>query len=368
MQQRLIKTAVFGIGNCASSLVQGIAYCRQAGEEAQGVLFPDLGGYRPGDVEIVAAFDVDRRKVGKPLSEAIFSKPNNTLVFHRQTGFDAVTVSAGVVLDGVSASMRNQAADDSFLPIEEGEATREEIVAVLKSSGAEVAINFLPVGSIEATEFYAQCAIDAGMAFVNAIPVFIASADKWAQKFTAAGLPVLGDDFKAQIGATIVHRALVELFGLRGATLDRTYQLNVGGNTDFLNMTDQNRLLMKRESKTESVQSAASERFADNDVRIGPSDYVGWLNDRKVAFIRIEGRLFGGAPVNVELRLDVEDSPNAAVMALTAIRCARIALDRNMAGPIADACGFLFKHPPVQANDHEAHRMLESFAARPADC
>jgi len=364
MQDRQIKTAIFGIGNCASSLVQGIAYCRQQGEDAVGMLFPDLGGYAPGDVEIVAAFDVDRRKVGKPLSEAIFSKPNNTLVFQPQTGFDAVPVSPGAILDGVSASMRNQPADDSFLPIEAGEATREEVVAVLKSSGAEVAINFLPVGSIEATEFYAQCAIDAGMAFVNAIPVFIASSDKWALKFKDAGLPVLGDDFKAQMGATIVHRALVELFGLRGAALDRTYQLNVGGNTDFLNMTDQNRLLMKRESKTESVQSAALNRFADGDVRIGPSDYVSWLDDRKVAFIRLEGKLFGGAPVNVELRLDVEDSPNAAIMALAAIRCARIALDRKLSGALPEASAFIFKHPPVQAKDHEAHRMLQDFAAQ----
>lgn len=363
MQGRRIKTAIFGIGNCASSLVQGVAYCRQRGEDAVGVLFPDLGGYAPGDVDIVAAFDIDRRKVGKPLSEAIFSKPNNTMIFHPETGCGSVTVSPGAILDGVSASMRNQPADDSFLPIETGEATRDEVVAVLKCSGAQVAINFLPVGSIEATEFYAQCAIDAGMAFVNAIPVFIASSEKWARKFRDAGLPVLGDDFKAQMGATIVHRALVELFDLRGTALDRTYQLNVGGNTDFLNMTDQNRLLMKRESKTESVQSAALNRFADNDVRIGPSDYVSWLDDRKVAFIRLEGKLFGGAPINLELRLDVEDSPNAAIMAMAAIRCARIALDRNLAGAIPDASAFIFKHPPVQAKDHEAYRLIQAFAA-----
>lgn len=328
------------------------------------MLFPQLGGYKPGDIEIVMAVDIDRRKVGQPLSRAVFALPNNTMIFHPEPLFDNVIVVTGAVLDGVSLSMRESDPEFSFEPVDSGEATREELIAMLRESGAEVAINFLPVGSQAATEFYAECALEAGVALVNAIPILVASNPVWSQRFAEAGLPVLGDDIKAQVGATIVHRALVNLFKNRGAELDRSYQLNTGGNTDFLNMLESGRLATKRVSKTESVQSAARKRFQDNDLRVGPSDYVPWLNDRKVAFIRLEGRLFGGAPVNVEMRLDVEDSPNAAVMAMAAIRCARIALDRKDCGAIPDICAYLFKHPPVQMDDSVAFERIQIYAGK----
>jgi myo-inositol-1-phosphate synthase len=352
---------VFGIGNCASSLVQGISSCRVDGADVPGIMFPEIGGYTPGDIDIVAAFDVDRRKVGRPLSEAIFSAPNSTLRFCDKPAFSDVTVSPGAILDGVSSLMRNEPPERSFLPIEFGEATREDVVAKLRSSGAEVAVNFLPVGSQAATEFYAECALAAGVAFVNAIPVLIASTKAWSDRFAAAGLPLLGDDFKSQVGATIVHRALVDLFKNRGAELDRSYQLNVGGNTDFLNMMDADRLATKRRSKTESVQSAAKTRLPDDQLRVGPSDFVPWLKDRKVAFIRLEGQLFGGATINLEVRLDVEDSPNAAIMAIAAIRLARVALDRKMSGALPDLCAYLFKHPPVQMEDAIAMQRILDF-------
>lgn len=352
---------MFGIGNCASSLVQGISSCRVDGADVPGIMFPDIGGYTPGDIDIVAAFDVDRRKVGRPLSEAIFSAPNSTLRFCEKPAFSGVTVSPGAILDGVSSLMRLEPPERSFLPIEFGEATREDVVAKLRSSGAEVAVNFLPVGSQAATEFYAECALAAGVAFVNAIPVLIASTKAWSARFAAAGLPLLGDDFKSQVGATIVHRALVDLFKNRGAELDRSYQLNVGGNTDFLNMMDADRLATKRRSKTESVQSATKTRLPDDQLRVGPSDFVPWLKDRKVAFIRLEGQLFGGATINLEVRLDVEDSPNAAIMAIAAIRLARVALDRKMSGALPDLCAYLFKHPPVQMEDAIAMQRILDF-------
>lgn len=363
----MIKTAVFGVGNCASALVQGVSHCRQHRDNAVAVLFPDLGGYRVGDIEFVAAFDIDRRKVGRPLSEAIFSLPNNTRTFAAADAFSGVTVQPGQILDGISAPIRAETPDRSFLPIEGGEGTKASIVAALKAAGAEVAISFLPVGSQQATEFYAECALEAGVAFINAIPVLIASDPVWAERFAKAGLPVLGDDFKGQIGATILHRALADLFGARGAALDRSYQLNVGGNTDFINMLDEDRLATKRLSKTESVQSAAPTRLDDRNIRIGPSDFVPWLNDRKVAFMRLEGQLFGGAPIHIEVRLDVEDSPNAAVMAAAAIRLARIALDRKLGGALPDLCAYLFKHPPVQMEDKDAKvRILEFLGTAPA--
>jgi len=359
----MIKLAIIGIGNCASSLVQGISYCREHGDAAVGVLLPDLGGYAPADIEVVAAFDVDERKVGLPLSQAIYALPNNTKRLQTTVGDNGVVVSAGPVLDGVSALMRNSEAALSFRPVDSAPPSAAEVTAILKESGAEVVINFLPVGSQQAAEFYAQCAIDAGCAFVNSIPVFMASNQAWSRRFEAAGLPLLGDDFKAQIGATIVHRTLAHLFDIRGAEIDRSYQLNVGGNTDFLNMMDMNRLTTKRVSKTEAVQSAVKTRLDDNNVRIGPSDYVPWLMDEKVAYIRVEGRLFGGIATNLEVRLSVEDSPNAAAIALVAIRCARIALDRGLAGAVPDVCSFLFKHPPQQVDDEVALERLLAFAA-----
>ena len=358
----MILTAIVGLGNCASSLVQGIHYCRANADQAIGLPFPDLGGYKAGDVEIVAAFDIDDRKVGRDVSEAIFADPNCTAVFWKNIPSSGVRVSRGPDLDGISAFMSNQAPHRSFVPSPAPALSADEVTAKLRETGAQVMINFLPVGSQEASEFYAKCALDAGVAFVNAIPVFLASNPKWAKAFTDRKIPILGDDFKAQMGATITHRTLARLFDLRGAKLDRSYQLNVGGNTDFLNMMDQNRLVQKRSSKTEAVQSALQTRLAEDDVRIGPSDYVPWLNDQKIGYIRLEGRLFGGVPMNIEVRLSVEDSPNAAAMALAAIRCARIAVDRKLAGPIIEASAFLFKHPPKQFEDNEAHERLLSFA------
>lgn len=360
---RQIRTAIVGLGNCASSLVQGISYCRALGDEAIGVQFPNLGGYTPGDVTIVAAFDVDARKVGKPVGEAVFAAPNCTEIFYRDLAAERAIVRRGPDLDGVSAFMRNQAPDRSFVVSQENALSKAEVVAVLKEANAEVVMNFLPVGSHDAVAFYAECALEAGCALVNGIPVFIASDSGWAKRFAEAGMPVLGDDFKAQFGATITHRTLVHLADMRGVKIDRTYQLNVGGNTDFLNMMDMDRLAMKRESKTEAVQTSMVERLADEQIRIGPSDYVPWLNDRKVAYIRMEGRLFGGVKTSVEMRLEVEDSPNAAAEALAAIRLAKIARDRGLGGPIEDACAFLFKHPPVQFEDTVAHDRLVAFAA-----
>ncbi len=358
----LIRTAVVGVGNCASSLGQGIAYCRAHPGEAVGVPFPVLGGYAAEDVDIVCAYDVDSRKVGRDFSEAIFAAPNCTQRFWRDVPNSNVTVRRGQTLDGVADLMHELAADRSFELSDAPEPDGEEVVAALKESGTEVLMNFLPVGSQKASEFYVECALEAGCAVVNGIPVFLASDDAWSERFAKRGVPILGDDFKAQIGATIVQRVLAQLFDLRGAQLDRVYQLNIGGNTDFLNMMDGSRLSSKRESKTEAVQSAVRERLADDDVRIGPSDYVPWLNDQKVAYMRLEGQLFGAVPTNMEVRLSVEDSPNAAAMALIAIRCARIALDRGIGGAIPDVCAFLFKHPPVQIEDHEAYRLLEAFA------
>jgi len=357
-----IKTAIIGVGNCASSLVQGISYCREMGDKAVGVSFPDLGGYKPEDVEIVAAFDVDARKVGKPVGEAVFALPNCTQVFHADLANETVVVARGPELDGVSQYMQDQKDSHSFKLSDAPALSRDEVVAHLVAAGTEVMIIFLPVGSLDAVAFYADCALRAGCALVNGIPVFIASDPEWAARFETAGLPVLGDDFKAQFGATIVHRAIAQLAAMRGVKVDQTYQLNIGGNTDFLNMMVPERLVNKRESKTESVQSALGERLPDDGIRIGPSDYVRWLNDRKVAYIRLEGQLFGGVKTSVEMRLEVEDSPNAAAEALSAIRCARIALDRKLSGSIDMASAFLFKHPPTQMGDTAAYSAVLDFA------
>lgn len=359
---KTIRTVIVGVGNCASSLIQGVSYCRALGDQAVGVSFPQLAGYTPGDVEIVAGFDVDARKVGKSLAEAAFAAPNCTERFHTDLSEQTGRVHRGPDLDGVSAHMLSKPEDRSFRLSDAPAMSQEEIVQLLRDCGAEVMIIFLPVGSQKAVEFYAQCALEAGVALVNGIPVFIASNPIWAAKFEAAGLPCIGDDFKAQFGATIVHRTLANLADMRGVAIDRTYQLNVGGNTDFLNMSEQDRLLLKRESKTEAVQSAMEARLDDQDIRIGPSDYVPWLGDRKVAYVRLEGRLFGGARTHIEVRLDVEDSPNAAAEAMTAIRCARIARDRGIGGPVNAACAFLFKHPPEQVEDSDAHDLLLGFA------
>ena len=361
--QKTIRTVIVGIGNCASSLIQGVSYCRAKGPDAVGVSFPDLAGYTPADVELVAGFDVDARKVGLTLGEAAMAPPNCTERFHTDLADQTAPVYRGPDLDGVAAHMLSRPEDRSFRLSDALALGKEEIIAILQETKAEVMMIFLPVGSQKAVEFYAECALEAGVSLVNGIPVFIASNPIWAARFEKAGIPCLGDDFKAQLGATIVHRTLANLAEMRGVEIDRTYQLNVGGNTDFLNMSEHARLTSKRESKTEAVQAVMDERLADDDIRIGPSDYIPWLNDRKVAYVRLEGRLFGGARTNIELRLDVEDSPNAAAEALTAIRCARIARDRGLAGPINAASAFLFKHPPEQVEDTDAHDLVLKFAA-----
>jgi myo-inositol-1-phosphate synthase len=357
----MIKTALVGVGNCASALVQGINYCR-SNAECVGVPFAQLGPYGPGDIDIVAAFDIDDRKVGAPLSAAIFAPPNCARVFCDTIAQTQTRVLRGPTLDGVANHMKAPTQDLAVLESTQAPLDEAGVVAALRASGAEVMINFLPVGACDATAFYAQCALDAGLAFVNAIPVFLASDPAWAARFKKRGLPILGDDFKSQVGATIVHRALADLFAQRGAELDRTYQLNIGGNTDFLNMTDPTRIVTKRESKTEAVQAAAKTRLPAQNIRIGPSDHVPWLQDDKVAYVHLEGRLFGGVPVNVELRMSVADSPNAAAMALAAIRCAKIALDRGRAGAVWEPSAYLFKHPPRNLDDKSGYEALLDFA------
>lgn len=359
---RPIKVAIVGVGNCASSLVQGLAYYRQRNDADQtGLLHWDLGGYRPGDIRIVAAWDIDARKIGRDLSHAIFAPPNCTARFCDDVPDAGVDIRMGRILDGFSAHMADVSPDRTFLPADQPEPDAEDIVSALRDSGAEIMLNYLPVGSQQATEFYAQCALDAGLAFVNNIPVFIASNPGWASRFAAAGLPVIGDDIKAQLGATIVHRVLTDLFRKRGVKLDRTYQLNTGGNTDFLNMLNRTRLASKKVSKTEAVQAVAALRLEDENIHIGPSDYVAWQNDNKVCFLRMEGQLFGGVPMNLELRLSVEDSPNSAGVAIDMIRCARLALDRGLGGSIDPAASYFCKHPPQQMSDDLAYDRLEAF-------
>ena len=356
-----IKVAVIGVGNCASSLVQG-KYHYARSNTAAGLIHEEIGGYRVADLAFVAAFDVDPRKVGLDLGEAIFAQPNCTKVFHPEVPQTGVTVRMGARLDGVAAHMT--AANDRGFALDDGaDATREEVIAALRESGAEVLVNFLPVGSEEATAFYMDCALAAGVAVVNCMPVFIASRAEWAARFEAAGLPIIGDDIKAQVGATIVHRVLSNLFRQRGVAVDRTYQLNTGGNTDFMNMLDRTRLSSKKESKTEAVQAVLAERLADENIHIGPSDYVPWLADNKLAFVRLEGALFGGVPMNLELRLSVEDSPNAAAVVVDAIRCCKLALDRGVAGALEGPSAFFCKHPPEQFTDDVAAQMTDAFIA-----
>ena len=359
-----IKVAIVGVGNCASSLVQGVAHYSNGGaNEAIGLIHWDLAGYRPRDIDIVAAWDVDRRKVGKDVSEAIFARPNCTTVFCDHVPPTGTAVLMGRILDGVADHMEDYPIDRTFDVADAPEPDRAEVVRVLRESGAEVLMNYLPVGSQEATEFYAECALEAGVAFVNNIPVFIASDPVWAKRFTEAGVPIIGDDIKAQLGATIVHRVLTDLFNKRGVRLDRTYQLNTGGNTDFLNMTNRKRLASKKKSKTEAVQSVAEQRLEDENIHVGPSDYVAWQNDNKVCFLRMEGRMFGGVPLNLELRLSVEDSPNSAGVAIDMIRCAKIARDRGLGGPILAPAAYFCKHPPEQMPDDKAFSAVEAFIA-----
>lgn len=359
-----INVAIIGVGNCASSLVQGVYfYGSKNASESAGLMHETLAGYHSRDIKVVAAYDIDKRKIGTDVSKAIFAKPNCTTVFHSDVPEMGVTVEMGNTLDGYSDHMENYADDRRFLPSDSKEPTKAEVVQSLKDKNVDVVMNYLPVGSQKATEFYAECALEAGAAFVNNIPVFIASNPVWAKRFEDAGLPIIGDDIKAQVGATIVHRVLTDLFHKRGVPIDRTYQLNTGGNTDFLNMKNQLRLESKKESKTEAVQSVTAERMEDDNIHVGPSDYVAWQNDNKVCFIRMEGRLFGDVPMNLELRLSVEDSPNSAGVAIDMIRCAKVALDRKISGPVAAPSSFFCKHPPEQFTDEVAHQMTENFIA-----
>ena len=359
-----IKVAIVGVGNCASSLIQGIHYYQDKDpQDAIGLMHWDIGGYGPSDIEVVSAFDIDARKVGHDVSEAIFARPNCTTVFCRDVPKSGVIVQMGRILDGFSDHMRDYDKKRTFLRSDEPEPDASDVVRVLRESGAEILLNYLPVGSEEAACFYAECALDAGVGFINNIPVFIASNPDWARRFEERGLPIVGDDIKAQLGATITHRVLTDLFRKRGVKLERTYQLNTGGNTDFLNMLNLNRLASKKVSKTESVQSVTAERMEDDNIHIGPSDYVPWQNDNKVCFIRMEGKLFGDVPMNLELRLSVEDSPNSAGVVIDAIRCCKLALERGTGGVLYGPSSYFCKHPPRQVTDDEAFRLTEEFIA-----
>jgi myo-inositol-1-phosphate synthase len=351
-----IKVAIAGVGNCASSLVQGVEYYKDAApdETVPGLMHVTLGGYHVRDVAFVAAFDVDAAKVGLDLGKAIFAGQNNTIRFS-PVGELGIEVRRGPTLDGLGKYYRQT--------IEESPAAAVDVTQVLRDTGADVLISYLPVGSEEAQKHYAQCALDAGVAFVNAIPVFIASDPVWAQKFAHAGVPIVGDDIKSQVGATIVHRLLARLFEDRGLVLDRTYQLNVGGNMDFKNMLERERLESKKISKTQSVTSQLDNGIAADDVHIGPSDHVAWLDDRKWAYIRLEGRNFGDVPLNVELKLEVWDSPNSAGVIIDAVRCAKLAKDRGIGGPLLGPSAYFMKSPPVQYRDDVAHQLVEDFAA-----
>ncbi len=356
-----IRLAIAGVGNCASSLLQGIEYYRSpVSTETAGLLHPEIGGYRICDLRPVAAFDIDRRKVGRPLNEAMFAPPNCTAIFRREVSDFDVTVQMGPVLDGVAAHMYDYPEDRAFRVADQPPG---DVVKVLRDSQADVLVCYMPVGSEQAVCHYAQACLDAGVALVNCIPVFIASNPEWANEFRKRNLPVVGDDIKSQLGATIVHRSLARLMCDRGVRLDRTYQLNTGGNTDFLNMLEQSRLRSKRISKTESVQSQLDVPLEDHNIHIGPSDFVPWQKDNKVCFMRLEYRGFGDVPMNIELRLSVEDSPNSAGIAIDGIRCAKLALDRGIGGPLAEVSAFTMKHPPQQMRDTDARERLERWIA-----
>ena len=357
-----IKIAIAGIGNCASSLVQGIEnYRHKKEEEAIGLMHWDVGGYKPYDIEVVAAFDIDARKVGKDVAEAIFAPPNCTVVFQKDIPPTGTIVKMGKVEDGFSKHMQDYSEEHTFVLSEENECSKDEIVKILRESGAQMLLNYLPVGSEIATRFYAECALEAEIGFINNIPVFIASDPEFAKRFEEKNLPIIGDDIKAQLGATITHRTLTELFKKRGVKLERTYQLNTGGNTDFLNMLNRARLASKKESKTEAVQAVTAERLEDENIHVGPSDYVPWQKDNKLCFIRMEGKLFGDVPMNLELRLSVEDSPNSAGVAIDAVRCCKLALDKGKGGILHSPSAFFMKHPPQQYTDEQAYQMTEAF-------
>jgi myo-inositol-1-phosphate synthase len=349
-----INVAIIGVGNCASSLVQGIHKYREIPEDETipGLMHPRLGGYEIGDINIVAAFDIDARKVGKDLSEAVFAKPNNTIKFAEvpQTG---VTVERGMTHDSIGKYVADI--------VEKAPGSTVDVAAVLKERECDVVISYLPVGSENATKWYVEQILNAGCGFVNCIPVFIAREDYWQNRFKSKNLPIIGDDIKSQLGATITHRVLTRLFQDRGVTVDRTYQLNFGGNTDFLNMLERERLVSKKISKTNSVTSQLDQDIGANSIHIGPSDHVPWLNDRKWCYIRMEGHTFGGAPINLELKLEVWDSPNSAGVVVDAIRCCKLALDRGESGAVEGPSAYFMKSPPIQHSDDVARQMVEDF-------
>jgi len=349
-----IRVAIVGVGNCANSLIQGITYYKDATNETEipGLMHPVLGGYHIKNINFVLALDVDAKKVGLDLSEAIWASENNTIKF-ANVGKTGVTVKRGATLDGLGRYYKETITESTAAPV--------DVIAELKSNKVDVVICYLPVGSEEAAKFYAQCAIDAGCAFVNALPVFIASDPVWADKFTKAGLPIVGDDIKSQVGATITHRIMAKLFQDRGVHLDRTYQLNVGGNMDFKNMLERDRLESKKISKTQSVTSQLDYDLGAKNVHIGPSDYIPWLDDRKWAYVRLEGRAFGDVPLNLEYKLEVWDSPNSAGVIIDALRCAKIALDRKIGGPLLSPSSYFMKSPPVQYTDEQAYQKVEQF-------
>jgi myo-inositol-1-phosphate synthase len=353
-----VRVAIAGVGNCASSLVQGVHYYADATPDADvpGLMHVDLGGYHVGDLEFVAAFDVDAKKVGRDLAEAIVAPPNNTIQFAEVPPI-GVDVQRGPTLDGFGEYYRTVSEESDAAPV--------DVAQALRDARADVLVTYLPVGSEEAARHYADAALDAGVAFVNCLPVFIASDPEWADRFTAAGVPIVGDDVKSQVGATITHRLLTRLFEDRGAAIDRTYQLNFGGNMDFMNMLERKRLTSKKISKTQSVTSQLDAPIGRDNVHVGPSDHVPWLEDRKWAYIRMEGRNFGDVPLNVELKLEVWDSPNSAGVVIDAIRCAKLALDRGIGGPLLGPSSYFMKSPPAQFTDDVCHRMVEEFIAGP---
>ena len=357
-----IRIAVAGVGNCASSLLQGLYYYRNRSlEDTIGLMHPEIGGFKPSDIQVVAAFDVDRRKVGKDLSEAVFSLPNCTKIFCPDLPSTGVVVRMGQVLDGVSEHMKDYDEKYTFAVSDAPQPSQEDVVRILNETGAEVLLNYMPVGSEQAARFYAGCALEAGVGFINNMPVFIASEPSWSRRFQERGLPVIGDDIKSQLGATITHRVLTDLFKKRGVKLERTYQLNTGGNTDFLNMLNRARTVSKKTSKTEAVQSVAARRLDNENIHVGPSDYVAWQKDNKVCFIRMEGKLFGDVPMDIELRLSVEDSPNSAGVGIDAVRCIKLALIRGIGGALEGPSAYFCKHPPRQFTDDEAFRLTELF-------
>ncbi len=358
-----IRVAIAGLGNCASSLIQGINFYNTVseGDDIPGLLHPVIGGYRPSDIDIVAAFDIDERKVGKDVSDAIFSKPNNTKIFCESIHPTGTIVSRGPTFDGYPGHFEDYS--DDIRPME-SKLPAVDVVNILKETKPDILVSYLPVGSQQATEHYANACLEAGVSFANAIPVFIASVPEYQKKFAAKGLVCAGDDIKSQVGATIVHRVLTDLFKNRGVKLNRTYQLNFGGNTDFLNMLERSRLISKKISKTEAVQSQLPEPLPKKNIHIGPSDFVEWLNDNKVCYIRMEGNGFGNVPMEIELRLSVEDSPNSAGVMIDVIRLCKTALDNGITGYLDEVSSFAFKHPTRQYADSDVFKNLEAFIAR----